>query len=199
MRNAFQVWTALGLLTALFLYISFVLLKTQKPSPRPGTAAPLPLAPAHRNSVTLDDGSVTYHLNLSQYEALFPHLQRYQCREVIADAALCRGPPTPPLLLLAVKSHPASHGRRATLRRTWAQPGEVGGFRLQPVFLMATSFDSRHTNLVQLESKTFGDLIMWDFTESHHNLSLKERCFLRWAHKHCQEAAYIFKGKRRDH
>ncbi|XP_025033407.1 UDP-GlcNAc:betaGal beta-1,3-N-acetylglucosaminyltransferase 7-like, partial [Python bivittatus] len=37
-------------------------------------------------------------------------------------------------------------------------------------------------------------ILMWDFAESHHNLSLKERCFLRWVHQHCQRAAYVFKG-----
>ncbi|KAJ6654872.1 hypothetical protein lerEdw1_006343 [Lerista edwardsae] len=152
-------------------------------------------AAPRRRSATLTDGTFTFRLHLSLYQAHFPHLQAYQCQEVIPEAGLCQGgPEDPQLLLLAIKSHPASGSRRATLRRTWARPGEVGGFRVQPVFLMALTSDSRHLHLVQRESSTFRDVLLWGFAESHHNLSLKELCFLRWAHRHCQRAAFILKG-----
>ncbi|XP_063159001.1 uncharacterized protein LOC134497263 [Candoia aspera] len=145
-------------------------------------------------STTLTDGTFTFHFNWSVYEALFPHLQHHQCREVIARDALCRGPSRAPLLLLAIKSHPASGGRRATLRRTWARPAAVGGFRLQPLFLLAATHNDKHVQLVEQERRTFGDILMWDFAESHQNLSLKECCFLQWVHQHCQQAAYVFQG-----
>ncbi|XP_015283372.1 PREDICTED: N-acetyllactosaminide beta-1,3-N-acetylglucosaminyltransferase 3-like [Gekko japonicus] len=179
-----------GVPVSLFLYSCRLTLRTQH--------LPPPLQPSlpasRRQSVTLSDGTLTFPLNLSRYEAEFPHLQHHPCRAVIAEAGVCRHVPGPPLLLLAVKSHPASSGRRAALRRTWARPGEAGGFRLQPLFLMAMTPDARHLRLVQRESSDFGDVVLWDFLESHHNLSLKERCFLQWLHRHCQQAVFVFKG-----
>ncbi|XP_015668632.1 N-acetyllactosaminide beta-1,3-N-acetylglucosaminyltransferase 3-like [Protobothrops mucrosquamatus] len=142
----------------------------------------------------LTDGSFTFQFNRSAYEAHFPHLQLYQCQEVIARDDFCQGPSGAPLLLLAIKSHPASSGRRATLRRTWAQPAELGGFRLRPLFLLGATSNQKHLELVAQESRVFGDILRWDFMECHHNLSLKERCFLRWVHGHCQQAAFVFKG-----
>ncbi|XP_070584839.1 acetylgalactosaminyl-O-glycosyl-glycoprotein beta-1,3-N-acetylglucosaminyltransferase-like [Erythrolamprus reginae] len=142
----------------------------------------------------LTDGTFTFYFNQSVYKALFPQLQLYQCREVIAQEALCRGPFRAPLLLLAIKSHPASSGRRATLRRTWAQTAEVGGFWLQPLFLLGATPNEKLVKLVAEESREFGDILMWDFVESHHNMVLKDRCFLRWAHGHCQWAAFVLNG-----
>ncbi|XP_070584838.1 beta-1,3-galactosyltransferase 5-like [Erythrolamprus reginae] len=143
---------------------------------------------------SLTDGNFTLYFNRSVYKALFPQLQLYRCREVIPRDKLCQGPFRAPLLLLAIKSHPDSGTRRATLRRTWAQTAEVGGFWLRPLFLLGGPSNQKQLNLVARESRVFGDILMWDFVESHYNLALKERCFLQWVHGHCQQAAFVFKG-----
>ncbi|XP_029435619.1 UDP-GlcNAc:betaGal beta-1,3-N-acetylglucosaminyltransferase 7-like [Rhinatrema bivittatum] len=49
-------------------------------------------------------------------------------------------------------------------------------------------------NLVAEEDKNFKDILLWDFQESHANLSLKERCFLEWLNHQCKEVEFIFKG-----
>nr|XP_020655535.1 UDP-GlcNAc:betaGal beta-1,3-N-acetylglucosaminyltransferase 9-like isoform X1 [Pogona vitticeps] len=192
MKTMHQFWVVVGLLVSTFLCAS-ILFCLRRPPPPP--AHPLDRAPSY--TITLNDGTLAFHLDPKIYQDFFPHLQGYQCRELISPDALCQGGPPSggaPLLLLAVKSHPAASDRRAALRRTWARPGQVGGFRLQPLFLVAATPDVRHTRLVQEESRAFADLVIWDFEESHHNLTLKERCFLRWAHVHCPQAAYVFKG-----
>ncbi|XP_060112462.1 N-acetyllactosaminide beta-1,3-N-acetylglucosaminyltransferase 2-like [Heteronotia binoei] len=185
-----HLWVQLGVLVALFLYSYHLTLQTQRLPPPLRPTLPL----SHRQSVTLSDGTFTFHLNLSCYEAQFPQLQRHLCRAVIAEAGVCKRAGGLPLFLLAVKSHPASSGRRAALRRTWARAGVAGGYRLQPLFLMAKTPDARHLSLVRQESSHFRDVVLWDFLESHHNLSLKERCFLQWLHTHCRQAAFVFKG-----
>ncbi|XP_039180753.1 N-acetyllactosaminide beta-1,3-N-acetylglucosaminyltransferase 3-like [Crotalus tigris] len=177
---------ALGSLTPVLLLLSWHREQLVPSSP----AATL----SSRTISALTDGSFTFRFNRSAYEAHFPHLQFYRCQEVIPPDDVCQGPSVPPLLLLAIKSHPASSGRRATLRRTWARPVELGGFRLQPLFLLGSTSNQKHLELVAQESRMFGDILRWDFLESHHNLSLKERCFLRWVHGHCQQAAFVFKG-----
>ncbi|XP_008121746.1 N-acetyllactosaminide beta-1,3-N-acetylglucosaminyltransferase 2 isoform X2 [Anolis carolinensis] len=141
-----------------------------------------------------NESNFTFLYDRGIHEAFYPHLQHYQCREVVSQKALCQWDLSPkglPLLLLAITSHPASHSRRSILRRTWARPRDVGGFQLRHVFLLAMD---PQPNLALHESDTLGDILMWDFEESHHNLSLKERCFLQWMHRHCQQAAFVFKG-----
>ncbi|XP_058037335.1 N-acetyllactosaminide beta-1,3-N-acetylglucosaminyltransferase 3-like [Ahaetulla prasina] len=183
-RRACQLWgLTLGILTSLILFLSW---HREQLAPSP--------APTDRQTITLTDSTFTFYFNRSVYEALFPHLQLYRCQEVIARNNLCQRPSRAPLLLLAIKSHPASGGRRATLRRTWAQTAEMGGFWLQPLFLLGAASNQKQLELVAQESRMFGDILMWDFMESHHNLSLKERCFLQWVHGHCQRAAFVFKG-----
>uniref|UniRef100_A0A8C5EZ20 Hexosyltransferase n=1 Tax=Gopherus evgoodei TaxID=1825980 RepID=A0A8C5EZ20_9SAUR len=145
-------------------------------------------------SVELPSGTVTFRLDYTAFQAEFPQLQSYRCRELIPGDGVCTGTPGPPLLLLAVKSHPASSARRATTCRTWARPGVLGGYRVRAVFLVGVSPEPRHMALLEEESEEFGDVVLWDFTESHHNLSLKERCFLRWVGAHCGQADFIFKG-----
>ncbi|XP_078525471.1 beta-1,3-galactosyltransferase 5-like isoform X1 [Lissotriton helveticus] len=147
-----------------------------------------------RHSTRLTYGPVTYHLNLSQHVAEFPHLQSYNCTLLQDRKGHCNTPGGKKLLLLAVKSHPASHDRRAALRQTWAVEGEVSGYWVKRLFLMAASPSLGHMRLVKEEIKEFQDILSWDFTESHHNLSLKERCFLEWLHHNCKEAEFIFKG-----
>ncbi|XP_032090467.1 UDP-GlcNAc:betaGal beta-1,3-N-acetylglucosaminyltransferase 7-like [Thamnophis elegans] len=174
-------WVTLGLAAVLLLTSAL-----RKMQALPATPEPVPV---------LADDTFTFYLNHSIYRILYPHLQLYRCREVIAPDGLCQGPSHLPLLLLAIKSHPASSGGRATLRRTWAQAAEVGGFRLQTLFLLGTVSNQKQLDLVAQESRVFGDILMWDFVESHSNLPLKERCFLQWVHGHCQRAAFVFKGE----
>ncbi|CAN2390605.1 Galactosyltransferase, partial [Pristimantis euphronides] len=145
-----------------------------------------------RTSVRLDDGAYTYQLNLSQFQKEFPHLQSHRC------SLLCSPPPEnggpSPLLLLAIKSHPASVSRRAALRRTWAKRVEVMGYRVRTIFLMAIGGHDKHMALVNVEKREYQDILLWDFIEGHNNLSLKELCFLEWLHYNPQQAAFIFKG-----
>ncbi|KAM4675911.1 UDP-GlcNAc:betaGal beta-1,3-N-acetylglucosaminyltransferase 7-like [Discoglossus pictus] len=44
------------------------------------------------------------------------------------------------------------------------------------------------------QNKEYGDILQWDFNEGHHNLSLKERCFLEWLHYNVPHVAFTFKG-----
>ncbi|XP_069505315.1 UDP-GlcNAc:betaGal beta-1,3-N-acetylglucosaminyltransferase 9-like [Ambystoma mexicanum] len=159
-----------------------------QPEGKPSVALP------KRRSVTLTYDSDNYHLNLTQHEVEFPFLQSYICTLLEDSLGHCRSPGGAPLLLLAMKSHPASGDRRAALRQTWAAEGEISGYQIKRLFLLATVPSLGHMNLVEEEVKEFQDILLWNFTESHHNLSLKERCFLDWLHHNCKEAEFIFKG-----
>nr|XP_042709787.1 N-acetyllactosaminide beta-1,3-N-acetylglucosaminyltransferase 4-like isoform X1 [Chrysemys picta bellii]XP_042709788.1 N-acetyllactosaminide beta-1,3-N-acetylglucosaminyltransferase 4-like isoform X1 [Chrysemys picta bellii] len=176
-----------------FIWLSYTVRLKQRETRQAGLS-PSPNPDPSRGSVELSDGTFTFRLDYAAFRAEFPQLQSYQCRELIPGDGVCTGPPGPPLLLLAVKSHPASSARRATARRTWARPRVLGGYRVRAVFLVGMSPDPRHLALLEWESGEFGDVVLWDFAESHHNLSLKERCFLRWVGARCEQVDFIFKG-----
>ncbi|XP_053572119.1 UDP-GlcNAc:betaGal beta-1,3-N-acetylglucosaminyltransferase 7 isoform X2 [Bombina bombina] len=162
----------------------------------PDLSDPLPadlsMHPLYRRSVTLYDANFSFFLNISEYSEVYPALQNYRCRAVIGLLGYCKTQET--LVLMAVKSHPISSDRRDALRRTWAKDRVILGYRFKPLFLMANSGRRRLMERVMTEASIFGDIILWDFLESHHHLSLKERCFLEWMHYRCPEAVYIFKG-----
>ncbi|KAM5171486.1 beta-1,3-galactosyltransferase 5-like [Mantella aurantiaca] len=149
-------------------------------------------APLLRRSATLHHLNHNFFLDLSEYSRQYPELQEYQCRTFIDLSGYCRTPD--PLIVLAVKSHPAYPERRTALRYTWAQERRILGYRFLPVFLLANSGRRQEMESLAEEASFFGDIVLWDFMESHHNLSLKERCFLEWLHHHCPEAKYILKG-----
>ncbi|XP_053320066.1 acetylgalactosaminyl-O-glycosyl-glycoprotein beta-1,3-N-acetylglucosaminyltransferase-like [Spea bombifrons] len=155
------------------------------------TSTPLP---SIRQSATLTDGVYTYHLDLSRFQSEFPYLQNYECSLNLTPRGQLEDKTGQPLLILAIKSHPSSGDRREALRRTWAREGVVGGYRVRPIFLMGQGGTPGHMELVKVESREFGDILQWDINEGHHNLSLKERCFLEWLHHHVPWAAFIFKG-----
>ncbi|KAM9312404.1 acetylgalactosaminyl-O-glycosyl-glycoprotein beta-1,3-N-acetylglucosaminyltransferase-like [Gastrophryne carolinensis] len=148
--------------------------------------------PSLRRSATLFDTNFSFYLDLAEYTRWYPALQTYRCRAAIGLPGYCKT--RDPLILLAVKSHPTSSDRRDALRRTWARERRLGGYHLKPIFLMANSGLKRQMERLAAEASRHGDVLLWDFFESHHNLSLKERCFLEWLNYRCPEVAYVFKG-----
>ncbi|XP_056410523.1 acetylgalactosaminyl-O-glycosyl-glycoprotein beta-1,3-N-acetylglucosaminyltransferase-like isoform X2 [Hyla sarda] len=158
-------------------------------------APPDPKSPSYsfqRESVSLDDGVHVYHLNFCPLQEEFPHLQNYLCSVTLTPKMQLEA--FKPLIVLAIKSHPESGSRRAALRRTWAQKWQLDSYELRPIFLMGHTNVSGHMESVRTESQKYGDVLQWDFTEGHHNLSLKERCFLKWVVQRIPHVAFIFKG-----
>lgn len=145
-----------------------------------------------RRSVTLYHRNNTFYLNLSMYSWQYQGLQEYRCQTFIDLSEYCQT--SDPLIILAVKSHPASSERRIILRHTWAQERRILEYRFLPVFLLANSGHRVEMESLVAESSFYGDIILWNFMESHHNLSLKEHCFLEWLQYRCPEAKYILKA-----
>ncbi|XP_072255356.1 beta-1,3-galactosyltransferase 5-like isoform X2 [Pyxicephalus adspersus] len=164
------------------------------PSLAPSPASVRTPLPIMRRSVTLNDGTYNYHLNLSSFEAEFPHLQSYNCTLIQEPHPEEQEAANQKLLILAVKSNPGSGARRAALRETWAKKWDINGYRLRPLFLLGKTNVKGHMDIVKLESQMYGDILQWDMMEGHHNLSLKERCFLEWLYLNSPQVHYIFKG-----
>ncbi|XP_076879048.1 N-acetyllactosaminide beta-1,3-N-acetylglucosaminyltransferase 2 [Brachyhypopomus gauderio] len=148
--------------------------------------------------------------SMPDYFNLTPELQRFilsmHCRNyplLIDQPAIC--PSTlaeSPMLLLAIKSQVKNFENRQAIRQTWGRSGLVQGQKgmggtVWRVFLLARSDgleNSEELMHLEKESKTYGDIIMWDFMDTFFNLTLKDVLFWQWFSEHCQNARFVFKG-----
>ncbi|KAM5171489.1 beta-1,3-galactosyltransferase 5-like [Mantella aurantiaca] len=195
-----------GFLIKVFLFSTIIVLATRwisKPNTQrvisvtyrpPTKTTPRTRIPIIRQSVTLNDGPYKYHLNLTSFEAEFPYLQSYNCTLIQEPHPEEHGATNQRLLILAVKSHPARSTGRVTLRQMWARERNINGYRLRPLFLLGKTDVKGHMEIVKVESQAYSDILQWDMAEGHHNLSLKERCFLEWLYLKSPNVDFIFKG-----
>uniref|UniRef100_A0A8C4RQQ9 Hexosyltransferase n=1 Tax=Erpetoichthys calabaricus TaxID=27687 RepID=A0A8C4RQQ9_ERPCA len=150
-------------------------------------------SPIQRDTQSLYDGKYVYLLDFEKYKEEFPHLQDYKCKVITEPKELCGRTKSSMTLILAIKSHPDSFDRRHALRQTWAQPQVIENFHIKPAFLMASIENKIKMAKVEKEVSQYQDILQWDFTESHANLSLKEFCFLEWMTYNCV-VDFVFKG-----
>ncbi|XP_066541657.1 UDP-GlcNAc:betaGal beta-1,3-N-acetylglucosaminyltransferase 9 [Hoplias malabaricus] len=111
----------------------------------------------------------------------------------------CSGPKGAPYLLIAIKSIAADFEKRQVVRRTWGREGVVNnGMNIMTVFLLGVpqnvSALPLWDKLLEYESNTFRDILLWDFEDTFFNLTLKETHFLQWVNTSCSKVKFIFKG-----
>lgn len=113
----------------------------------------------------------------------------------------------PPLLLLAIKTTSMNFRNRQAIRQTWGQVGWVAGQNgsssggyVRRVFLLGKeNLDTLNlgvnvSELLELESKHYGDILQWDFQETFFNLTLKDVLFWSWFSEKCGPTRFVFKG-----
>lgn len=109
------------------------------------------------------------------------------------------GEDSAPYMLIAVKSVAADFDKRQVVRRTWGKEGSFGsGVFIRTVFLLGIPRNQSALplwdKLLEYESQTFKDILLWDFEDTFFNLTLKETHFLTWVNSTCPHISFIFKG-----
>ncbi len=116
----------------------------------------------------------------------------------------------PPLLLFAIKTTELNFKNRQAIRHTWGkvgwvagqersngEGGEHGGY-VRRVFLLAREdpeeLGANLTEVLQMESEHYGDILQWDFKETFFNLTLKDILFWSWFSRSCSQTQFVFKG-----
>ncbi|XP_050708526.1 beta-1,3-galactosyltransferase 1-like isoform X1 [Eriocheir sinensis] len=96
-------------------------------------------------------------------------------------------------LLVVVSSAVPNFLRRRAIRDTWGSASALAPSNAKLVFLLANPHnDALQTQVVE-ESRTYGDILQEDFTDSYMNLTLKSVMGLKWTATHCQQAQYLLK------
>ena len=87
------------------------------------------------------------------------------------------------LILVGIKTMPSKVALRNALRNTWLNPADWADaysstkVHLYPIFLLGD--DSHATNLHE-EADKYGDILQYQFSESHYNLTVKDNMFFEF-------------------
>lgn len=144
--------------------------------------------------------SVTNMTNFDSFPANLKKFLYYRhCRHfpLLLDLpAKCGGDQI--FLLLVIKSSPGNYERREVLRKTWAMERKVDGAQIRRLFISGTTAEGfkkiRLNKLLKLEQREYGDIIQWDFEDTHYNLTLKQVLLMDWLHKNCPHASFLLNG-----
>ncbi|XP_071313283.1 N-acetyllactosaminide beta-1,3-N-acetylglucosaminyltransferase 2 [Trachinotus anak] len=148
-----------------------------------------------------------------QMQAFVSHMHLRDYPTLIQPDGVCgagaKEEKKPPLLLLAIKTTELDFKNRQAIRQTWGQVGWVvgqkrnssrgeGGAYIRRVFLLGKESPEEMgvnlSELLQIESKRYGDILQWDFKDTFFNLTLKDVLFWSWFSRSCGQTRFVFKG-----
>ncbi|XP_060945189.1 beta-1,3-galactosyltransferase 1 [Limanda limanda] len=110
---------------------------------------------------------------------------------VINEAKKCEGD-APFLVILISTTHKEFDARQA-IRETWGDESTFGDIRILTIFLLGRNTDNVLNQMVEQESQIFHDIVVENFIDSYHNLTLKTMMGMRWVTTFCPKAQYILK------
>ncbi|XP_075269474.1 N-acetyllactosaminide beta-1,3-N-acetylglucosaminyltransferase 2 [Opisthocomus hoazin] len=103
-----------------------------------------------------------------------------------------------PFLLLAIKSLTSHFDRRQAIRESWGKEIKSGDVTVKRVFLLGQTPPEDNfpdlSDMIQFESETHQDILLWNYRDTFFNLTLKEVLFLKWVSSSCADVQFIFKG-----
>ncbi|XP_023726497.2 beta-1,3-galactosyltransferase 1-like, partial [Cryptotermes secundus] len=97
-------------------------------------------------------------------------------------------------LLILVASAPGNSEHRQAIRDTWGYAVPIHEARL--LFFLGHDGNGRPlltTESVLSEAQKYGDIVVEDFIDSYHNLTLKSVFMLKWTLKCCKSVPYVLK------
>ncbi|XP_051986849.1 beta-1,3-galactosyltransferase 1 [Xyrauchen texanus] len=126
-------------------------------------------------------------LNNIRTRSLNPHNFKF----LINEPTKCKSK-TPFLVLLISTNHKEFDARQA-IRETWGDENTFSDVRILTLFLLGFSTEPVLNQMVEQESQIFHDILVEDFVDSYHNLTLKTVMGMRWVYSFCPDAQYIMK------
>lgn len=131
---------------------------------------------------TLLNESSTHQLHFPAFE-----IGRY----LMVDPDRCKNVKEVDLVIL-VHTAPTHADKRRMIRRTFANEAIFPQFHIRVAFLLGKSRAFQHGHL-QKEYEKHKDLVMGDFYDSYHNLTLKGVMGYRWVKDYCSNSKLVMK------
>ncbi|KAL1267417.1 hypothetical protein QQF64_032780 [Cirrhinus molitorella] len=143
-------------------------------------------APARKTPKTHKSNATTTFSNI-RTRPLNPHAFDF----IINEPKKCETN-VPFLVILITTTHKEFDARQA-IRETWGDESTFSDLRIITLFLLGRSTDAVLNQMVEQESEIFHDIVVEDFIDSYHNLTLKTLMGMRWVATFCNQAKYVMK------
>ena len=131
---------------------------------------------------------------LAGYNRTNDTINKYDFKYLISCDAVCRPKNgTYVHTLIFIEAAPKELEQRRLIRKTWGSVKYVGRDRVETIYVVGKSPDPLVQQVINAESKTYGDILQIDFQDSYHNLTLKTILALKWATEHCPQVKFIMK------
>ncbi|KAG7331053.1 hypothetical protein KOW79_005022 [Hemibagrus wyckioides] len=98
-----------------------------------------------------------------------------------------------PFLVILISTTHKEFDARQAIRETWGDESTFSDLRIITLFLLGRSTDGMLNQMVEQESQIFHDIVVEDFVDSYHNLTLKTLMGMRWVATFCNQAKYVMK------
>uniref|UniRef100_A0A8D2NES6 Hexosyltransferase n=3 Tax=Passeriformes TaxID=9126 RepID=A0A8D2NES6_ZONAL len=98
-----------------------------------------------------------------------------------------------PFLVILISTTHKEFDARQAIRETWGDENNFKGIKISTLFLLGKNADPVLNQMVEQESQIFHDIIVEDFIDSYHNLTLKTLMGMRWVATFCSKAKYVMK------
>ncbi|XP_060784798.1 beta-1,3-galactosyltransferase 1 [Neoarius graeffei] len=98
-----------------------------------------------------------------------------------------------PFLVILISTTHKEFDARQAIRETWGDESTFSDLRIITLFLLGRSTDNMLNQMVEQESQIFHDIVVEDFVDSYHNLTLKTLMGMRWVATFCNQAKYVMK------
>lgn len=118
-------------------------------------------------------------------------LNPHNFKFLINEPKKCEG--TTPFLVLLISTNHKEFDARQAIRETWGDESIFGDVRIVTLFLLGYSTEPVLNQMVEQESQIFHDILVEDFVDSYHNLTLKTLMGMRWVSSFCPNAQYVMK------
>ncbi|XP_056315535.1 beta-1,3-galactosyltransferase 1 [Danio aesculapii] len=100
---------------------------------------------------------------------------------------------TTPFLILLISTNHKEFDARQAIRETWGDENIFSNVHILTLFLLGYSTEPVLNQMVEQESQIFHDILVEDFVDSYHNLTLKTLMGMRWVSLFCPNAQYVMK------
>uniref|UniRef100_A0A8C6S9C3 Hexosyltransferase n=1 Tax=Neogobius melanostomus TaxID=47308 RepID=A0A8C6S9C3_9GOBI len=98
-----------------------------------------------------------------------------------------------PFLVILISTTHKEFDARQAIRETWGDESIYGDIHILTIFLLGKNTDDVLNQMVEQESQIFHDIVVENFIDSYHNLTLKTIMGLRWVATFCPKAQYVMK------
>lgn len=146
-----------------------------------------------QNNVTTSSSSsssTTHTLPLELLEANdFSRLINLTDFRFLINQKSCSDLHLKPLVLIVVHSAPANLDKRNLIRETWGQHD----VRARLLFFVGAVNSTTQVS-VDVENRTFGDIVQGNFVDAYRNMTYKHIMVLKWFTYYCPEAKFILKA-----